>query len=184
MNSTTQEKIMYKDSVDFSIYGPTISGQGEAQSKVFRKVVGKRGTWYVAIQENSEDNIYVVTNNKDGMAGATLKFTLEDGSVEDVHAPWHSNGEDLFRDTGIDVRGQSYHTYVISLGKHRSEGTSWSRPDVHTEVLECASEPILIGHEEIKERAKKFAQQFKQKVWVSYKGLGGGCAGWEDYKEG
>lgn len=162
----------------FNIHAPMISGQSEAQSKVFRKVHGKTYTWYVSVQENAADNIYVVTHNKEGMGGAKLKFTMEDGSVEEVHAPWHSNADSLFDDTGEDVRQQSHLTYVISL--ERSYGKNMSH--IHTDLLDYCLEPIITSWGAIQDRAKKYAHDCQRNVFVSIKGVGGGRASFEEYK--
>lgn len=68
---------------------PMTCGQSEAASRKYKKIQGKSRIWYVAIQENEADNIYVSPDPKENSPG--------------YNGPWHSNSSALFADTGYDI---------------------------------------------------------------------------------
>lgn len=96
-------------------------GSYEAEKRKYRKVIGKSGRiWLYAIQGNSADNIYVSgSKNSDGFGGRTLSFTLEDGSIEELKGPWHTNSDDLYNNIGIDLRNKHLTFVVISESRNR-----------------------------------------------------------------
>ena len=81
--------------VRFNIYQSMISGQGDAQSHVYRLLHGKSGRrWLVAVQPNEADNIYVEGRaGSDGFGGATLKFELENGETVALTGPWKTGAD-------------------------------------------------------------------------------------------
>lgn len=92
----------------------------------YNKYVGKSGKiWLAADCDNPGDHLYVAANAANekpsgrsdfqGFGGATLTFTLVDGSEQKLHAPWHSNAGAFFEDTGVDVRDQ--HRTRVIVGK-------------------------------------------------------------------
>jgi len=106
--------------MDYIIEGqPMRCSSYEAEQRRYKKIIGKDGHIYLyAIQDNPADNIYVSGGkNSDGFGGRTLSFTLEDGTVEELRGPWHTNSDDLFVHTGIDLRAK-YLTFVV-IGKGR-----------------------------------------------------------------
>lgn len=81
-----------------------------------KKLVGKKYTWYVGMIENEADEIYVdpADPKSDGFAGRTLNFELEDGTVDKVKGPWHSNSSALLEDTEYDIKDKHHTKVVIS----------------------------------------------------------------------
>ena len=78
---------------------PMICGQSEVQLRRYhKKVDSKNNIWLYADQLNSADNIYFCPKggSKNGFGGATLQFTLIDGTIEKYIGPWHSNSNSLF----------------------------------------------------------------------------------------
>ena len=85
------------------------------QPTLWSKVVDDKGwVWYIPEDiDNKGDHIHVSTPNKNGYAGSTLQFTMNDGSVDKVVGPWHSNSESLLRNTGIDLKDTHYTRFII-----------------------------------------------------------------------
>ncbi|MCE5308922.1 MAG: hypothetical protein LLG20_14885 [Acidobacteriales bacterium] len=93
-----------------------LCGSAMAEEQVYRKVQGKlRNTWYIPVNtETPGEGIQLDTHDprSEGYAGRTLSFRLEDGTVDQVKGPWHSNSSALFEDTGVDVR-DTFRTFVV-----------------------------------------------------------------------
>ena len=88
-----------------------ICAAGEAEQRTFKMYKGQGNRlWLVAVQPNEADNIYtwnescVKNNGFRGFGGSTIKFPLDTGEVLELEAPWHSNAESFFIDTGVDIR--------------------------------------------------------------------------------
>ena len=102
---------------------PMKSGICEVEERRFKKVQGKERLWFIAIQENPADNIYVYNpKNTSGFGGSVMEFTLEDGSIEKVEGPWHSNSDALFDDTGMDVRDMYLTKVILGLSGIKYQG--------------------------------------------------------------
>lgn len=81
----------------------------------YKKVIGKsRLAWYIPATDYPAENLHVEPNpeqNKPGYrgfrgyAGSTLNFRLKDGSIDAVTGPWHSSANNLYMDTGINLKG-------------------------------------------------------------------------------
>tara|TARA_R110000850_G_scaffold270524_1_gene403606 strand:- start:885 stop:1400 length:516 start_codon:yes stop_codon:yes gene_type:complete len=168
------------DTVKFSLSQGMISSQGEVQERVFEKVQGKRYTWYVAMQEDRADNVYVSTENKQGMGGAVLPFKLQDGSIDQVQAPWHSSSCSLLEDTGLDVTNTSRLSYIIS--EVRESPTEHYGAYTCKGVLEHVEEELMTFNTP-EERGQYFANKLGKMVYVTSRSSGGGCAGWSKPEE-
>lgn len=166
--------------IPFSIYGPMISGQAELEDRIYKKVEGKRGFWYIAIQENAGDNVYFAAKNSDpnayfqGFGGATLTFKLEDGTEEKVKGPWHSNSGSLFDDTGYDVRDK-YLTQGI-IAKNREFSEDIRHGDIYTNVLHYDETAKLGKFNRIEEMAQQFANELNCEIYYAMKSSGGGSS--------
>ena len=144
-----------------------ISTQGLIQDNTFEKIVGKTYTWYVSTAENKASNIYVSTENKNGMGGAACYFLLEDGTTDKVVAPWNANPTALLDDTGVDYCDTSLISYIISEEK---EG------DMYYGVLEYVEEELLLFGQ-YSERAKYYANKLGKPVYVTQLSEGGSSEG-------
>ncbi len=101
---------------------------------VYKKAVGRSGKiWIYQIGEGSSNFIYVSPDRREnfpgfrgfrGFGGSTLSFTLEDGSVEKIQGPWHSNSEALYHDTGVDIRNRHLTYVIIAKNREFSNGTT------------------------------------------------------------
>jgi hypothetical protein len=136
------------------------SGQEDAQCRRYRKIEDKMGhVWLVALQEAAAENVYVhdpKATNSQGFGGATLSFTLEDGSIYHAKGPWHSNADSLFSATGIDVRN-THRTFVV-LAKERDTTTDGSYRTILRGVLYKDKEPVLGSFHRYKELIKQFPE--------------------------
>ena len=179
----------YKDhwkeikTIKFSIHGPMTSGQGEQAVRKYKKIIGKRGNWYVAFQENEADNIYFASKSKeysDGFAGATLSFELEDGTIDKIQGPWHSNSDGLFDDTGYDVRNKHLTKGIIAKNKTHGE---WHHPDEYSDVLHYDEVPVIGEYDRIENLAQMFANELNCKVYFAVKTGGGGSSHYKEPKK-
>jgi len=84
----------------------------------WRRYRGTAGAiWLVADVPNQGDHIIYWSPNgsREGYGGATLTFNLDTGETIRLQGPWHRNSDDLFSDTGIDVRNKHYTRGVLAL---------------------------------------------------------------------
>lgn len=92
----------------------------------------KNGVWLVPTNHPSPgDEVYYdpQTGTSEGFGGSTLSFPLEDGSAHRAQGPWHGNSDDLYRDTGLDLREQHSLRCVIGLAwDHKAQ--PWTIQDV------------------------------------------------------
>lgn len=99
----------------------------------YRLYTGKSGLrWLVRDGRGAGDHVYVEAGSGSlGFAGATLPFTLMDGSELKLVGPWHSNSRALFEDTGVDVRDRHLTRVTIGLGRNWPDLTDilYSEPE-------------------------------------------------------
>jgi len=173
---------MEKDVV-FSIHGPMICGQAEAEKKLFKRVRGKSGRyWYIPVTDCPADNIYVSAHPDEnmpgfkgfrGFGGAILTFHLVNGKKDEVQGPWHSNSTALLNDTGIDIRDQHLTQGIISTER---EWTSFS-DGLYKNVLYHDIKPSLGYFDRIDTLAQKYANKLNKIVYYAVKTAGGGSSG-------
>jgi hypothetical protein len=164
---------------EFSIYTGMKSAQGEQASKRYKKIEGKNKTWYVAIQGNSADNIYVDTHDpkSEGFAGSTLEFQLEDGTIDKVKGPWHSNSESLLSDTGYDITDKHLTQGIIALDSTNKETGPWG-VTIHNDILHYDEIPVIGDFDRIPNMAQEFANKLNQPVYYAVITDGGGSSTW------
>lgn len=100
--------------------------------KVYRKLQGNdKRVWYIPIATNVADwfkgvgdSIHVTdpepVGGMRGYGGSTLEFPLEDGTVDEVKGPWHTNSEAFFSATGLNI--SDLHYTCVTIGTERGEG--------------------------------------------------------------
>ena len=149
---------------------PMICASAEAEQRKYRKINGKHGSiWLVAVQDNPASNIYYWSPGKsDGFAGRTLRFELEDGSHLDLQGPWHSNAEDLFTTTGVDVRDK-YLTFgiIAKSSEHKTiknPGYLNSYVTVFKDVLYQDKDWTVGYFDRIEDMAQNMANELGKKV--------------------
>jgi len=160
---------------------PMISGQGEIQKRIFKKIEGKKGIWYIAKQKNPADNIYVTSKNKDGysdgFAGATLSFELEDGTIDKVQGPWHSNSASLFNDTGYDIINKHLTFGVIAKNFKRDKDNPYG---IITDIIYKDDDWVVGPFNRIKQKAQEIANELGERVIYYQKSQGGSIRSWCD----
>jgi len=164
-----------KKTIIFSIHGRMICGSAEVEERIFKKIQGKRGVWYVAIQDNPADNVYFTKNDgkySEGFAGRVLPFLLEDGTIDQIQGPWHSNSDSLYEDTGYDVRNK-YLTQGIIAKRRKYD---YFNGDRYTGVLHYDEEAVLGDYDRIENLAQEYANKLGVKVYYAVKTAGGGSS--------
>jgi hypothetical protein len=153
---------------------PTISGQGEAQSRKYHLHEGKSGRrWLVADQEAAAENVYVEGGpNSDGFAGATLTFPLANGGELRLKGPWHGNAQALYEDTGVDVRN-THRTFVVISRDLEHQGNK----TVMVDVLYQDEVPTLGSFHRGDTIARDMARKLGESVVRFSQSSGGSCTG-------
>lgn len=169
---------------DFEIErGTMLSGQYEAQKRTYKMLEGKSGArWMVAVQEAPASHIYVedlkppADKRWAGFGGSTLTFRLEDGSEVKLTAPWHSNADALFEDTGCDVR-EMHRTFVVVARGRTNTGAPRYRT-ILTAVLYQDPEGGKLGRfERGRLLAQDWANRLGQEVFYYSESYGGSSHG-------
>lgn len=135
-------------------------GSAIAEEHVYRKIVDKNhNVWLVAVDvDNPAEFVYfhcLRDVNSDGFAGRVLTFKLEDGTEYKAKGPWHSNSDQLFRDTGVDVR-DTYKTFgCIGLWRSMDDKCQTTIED----VLYIDDAPTLGLYSRIEKLAQSYADE-------------------------
>lgn len=151
----------------------TVSGFSEARSKIFKKIKVKNSdkTYLVAVQPNEADNIYVgypYDTKSQGFGGAWIEFKIEDGLTIKLQGPWHTNADDLFKETGYDIRDK-YLTFVV-ISK---DSKLIDYNDVMIDVLYIDDKPQIGHFYRGREIAEKLSKELGIKVWLYSKSHSG-----------
>lgn len=160
----------------FSIYGPMISASCDAAARKYRLHVGSTGRrWVVADQEAAAENIYADGGpGSQGMAGRTLTFDLIDGGSVDFIGPWKSNPDDLFKETGVDVRNTHFTKGVCAFDIKL--GRPWPSPDIYIDVQHFDDVPILGAYNRVEKIAQEIADRTRRVVHYAFISKGGGSS--------
>jgi len=160
---------------------PTRFGMDEVNRRVFKKVETKTKIWYIPIQDNAADDLHVLIKNENpnsgfkGYGGATLSFALEDGTVDMVKGPWHSNSDSLLADTGIDLKNKT-----LTIGAIGKDRIFEDRRTFLEDILHEDTDWVLGSFNRIKDMAQKFADDLGIKVWYYSQSTGGSSTCWLD----
>jgi hypothetical protein len=173
---------MKKGKVEFSIHGPMISGQHDAQIRRYKKIQGEHKTWYVSLDDNAGDHIYCTPEHCEnepgykgfqGFGGATLRFELEDGTVDNIKGPWHSNSDALYCDTKHDIRDKHITQGIIAKERiHKDYYTSIYKKIIHYDI-----EPVIGLFNRIEDIAQQYANDNDCDVYYAVRSDGGGSSG-------
>jgi len=153
----------------------SMSAAQDASGLVYRKLVGSRGTWMVAMREACAQNIYFCPTGGSnlGFGGAVLSFTLEDGTIEHHKGPWHSNSDALFEDTGYDVRDKHETFVVVSEGREYLPNQGWNMLN----ILYKDEQPEIGRFKRGEEIAQRFANELDKQVFLYCVTPGGSSCG-------
>ena len=153
-----------------------VCGSYMAEVKKYYPFIMEDGAiWLIAHQPNMADNVYYCNFDpkSQGFAGRTLHFELVDGDSIDLPAPWHSNADALFYDTGIDIRDTSL-TYTI-IAKQRSHDEHYNT--IYKDVLYEDRKPTLGYFNRGEILAKEFANKLHTTVFCYRSSQGGSSDG-------
>lgn len=160
-----------------------ISARHEQSIRKFKKLIGKSGrSWYVAIQDNEADNIYVSADPKEnapgykgfrGFGGSTLEFLLEDGTTDSCRGPWLSNSDSLYADTGYDVRDKYITFGVVSRGREHLK----NNVTVMKDVLYIDEKPTIGSFKRVERIAEEIAEKEGKPVMCYSESSGGSSNG-------
>ncbi len=157
---------------------PMKSASHEAEKRQYHKHVGKSGeTWLVADQQDCGSNIYVSDPNPPqnsswaGFGGRTLHFDLVGGDTIDLTAPWSSNSEALFHDTGVDVRDR--HMTYGAIGLKRSYGPGSYGSTTIEDVIYADEEPMIGTFDRIGDMAQVLANERQVTLYYYKQSFGG-----------
>lgn len=154
---------------------PTICAATDAVNRIYKKIVRRDGKIYlIAVQDNPADNIYVEGGfDNEGFGGSTLYFKLEDGTLLKLKGPWHTNSEELYRATGIDIRDKHKTFGVISKGVIYNDV-------LMTNVLYQDNDWVIGKFGRIEDKAREIAKEIGQRVYFYSRSMGGSCRAWVD----
>jgi hypothetical protein len=160
-----------------------------ARPKKFRKIESLDGTrtYYLPIEGvNAADHFRYVVNCADGVhvtdpnpsgpfrgyGGSTLEFPLDDGTIDKVKGPWHTNSEAFFKETGINI--SDLHLTQVTIGTESGKGFM----EVGGDVLYRENEPVLGPFMRGERIAQQLADVLDISVYCVRESAGGGSAGW------
>lgn len=163
------------EGVRFGISGPMTCASSEAEERTYKLLVGKSGDrWLIAIQPNPADNVYVEGGpNSDGFAGRTIEFLIEDGTRIKLRGPWKSNSDDLFKDTGYDIRNKHLTIGICALECE----FDYRKGNLYKGVLHKDSDWVIGEYERINKIAQALADKHGKPIYRAYRSQGGGYSG-------
>lgn len=154
----------------------------------FKKIVKGQKAWYVGCQPNEADEIYVGSSNPEeehtvglfrGFGGATLQFKLEDGTIDNVKGPWHSNPDALLQSTGYDVRNKSLTWGCIS--KHKSyepnDKVYGGSDQIFKDLIYIDDDPVIGEYTRIEKLAQEYANKLNMTIYYHNNSCGGSQTG-------
>jgi hypothetical protein len=156
---------------------PMICGQAVAQERSYKMAVDSDGcVWlYDLAAKSPAGAIYCDDPNddkSDGFGGSTLTFKVGKCGKYTAKGPWHSNSDDMFRATGVDLRDKSL-TFVVVAKSRTYEGHA----TVLEDILYADKEPTLGNFSRYKAIAQKFADDSQEPVFYHSESSGGSSNG-------
>lgn len=110
------------------------SAHPHAQSKApYKMVMDKSGrrAWFYRDVKFAAGNIYADGGpGSEGMGGRTCRFELEDGTHYDSIGPWMGNANDLFNQTGVDLRNRHASRLILARRVEYPKNEYFVRPDM------------------------------------------------------
>ena len=97
---------------------------------------------------------------------------MENGTIEELRGPWQTNSDDLYNNTGVDLRGK--HLTFVVIGKDRkSIQTKQGYVTKMIDILYKDDKPIIGKFERGKIIAQKLANKLKQTIYCYSQSQGG-----------
>src|SRR5690606_10463847 len=83
----------------------------------FELATGKEGTIWLYDPTNASNTYCSGGKGSRGFGGSTVQFTLSNGrGTISLIGPWHSNADNLFEETGVDLRNKFYTWGCVGTG--------------------------------------------------------------------
>lgn len=137
----------------------------------YKKVKGKSGkTW---IYGHNANHIFVEADKRElapdydgfkGFGGRTITFDMVDGTQESLKAPWQSNADALFYDTGVDLRNKHWSMCIISKGRE-PDPYNLGHYGVAKDVIHLDKGPVLGEFHRGTKLAMRIAKELGDKVY-------------------
>lgn len=163
---------------------PNKSGHPHAESKSpYRTALGIDGCrWFYRTDKFGASHIYVENGNSGiGMGGATVRFHLEDGTHYDCKAPWMGNANQLFDETGVDLREKHGTRLILSRNRKYSENNQYM-PDM-IDVVYHEPEFVEGTFDRPNELAQSIADKMGERLFYFIETAGGAQSGQVSPKE-
>lgn len=144
----------------------------------YRKVIGKSGkAWFYVPGKFAATAIYVDGGKgSQGMGGRTITFKLDDGTTFDSIGPWMTTAQNLFNDTGIDLRAQ-YATRMILSRKVEYPKNSYAfMPDM-IDVVYYEEEFVEGTFDRPNEKARQIVKEMGEPLHYFIETAGGAQCG-------
>lgn len=107
-----------------------------------------------------------------GMGGSTCRFHLEDGTHYDSIGPWMTNANDLFRETGVDLRNKHASRLILARKTEYPKGQYCDRPDM-IDVVHFEEEFIEGPFDRANILAQEIANKMGEKLFYFIETSGG-----------
>lgn len=158
-----------------------ICGSEEVTKVKYRKHTCPKGTYYVGDCDEASDFIYLSNSDKKGFGGRDITFEMIDGTTETQKGPWKVGSADLFKDTGVDVRGQVSSFVLIAKSRASEPHPTWpgSKVEGYNGILYKDIKPMRLVDRGVSPQslAKMFANQLGHTVYLYHDSKSGSSCG-------
>jgi hypothetical protein len=164
---------------------PQVSADPHAQSDApYRTAKGKDGKlWLYRDGKFAATAIYKDGGpGSQGMAGRTCRFDLEDGTHYDSIGPWMGGAEQLFAETGVDLRDRYAVRLIMCRRVEYPKNGYYIRPDM-LDVVHYEEDFVEGRVERGRELSQEIANKLGEKLYYFIETAGGSSAGWISPKE-
>mgnify|MGYP000458626613 CR=1 FL=1 len=178
-------ELIIRQTAEFSIHQAMVSGMPRGEFSFFATPSrdGKR-IWYHPAPRTpgGAEEVYARSTNdalrSEGFGGRMISFPMADGSTIQVQGPWKGGANQLFADTGVDLRATYYTRGVVALYRScKFKNGNYAAPDLYCDVLHFDEEPVLGTFDRVEVIAQTFADEYNTPVHVATISRGGGYAG-------
>lgn len=167
-------------------YGQVSADPNAQKNSSYRKVIGKSGkAWFYVPGPFAADAIYVDGGKgSKGMGGRTITFHLKDGTTFNSIGPWMTTANNMYSDTGVDLRNQYSSRLVLARGVHYPEdGHHYAVPEM-LDVVFHEEKPVEGKFERARELAKKIVNEMNESLYYFIETNGGSQQGLMKPEEG
>lgn len=173
MNSPSEIRL---PDVEFSCSGPVVSGDRSFEILYARTDTPSRTWLYPADLSIPDAADFIYTRDRDekishGFGGRSLHFNTAHG-ICSLQGPWKSNADDLFKQTGVDLRKSHLTLGVVA---RYAKYLDFCRA-IYSGVLFADDAPVNGSYDRIEKIAQRYADELGQRIFFSMRSHGGGYA--------